>query len=237
MISIVIPAYNEEKLISKCLNALANQKTDKKFEVILVDNNSTDKTVEIAGNFSNKLNLKIVPEKKQGRGAARYTGFKKASGNIILSTDADIIFPPTWVEDLSNALIQSNTVAVTGSLKINDCGWLKNTLFNYFIVPLSVRGYRLVVDHYWLNGFNFGIYKEVYEKSGGFNPELNAEEDVDLGFKTAKIGKIKYIPSISVISSGRRFQNKFIKGLLSYPFIFFQYYVLKKEKIILSDIR
>ncbi len=237
MISIVIPAYNEEKLISKCLDTLVNQKTDKKFEVILADNNSTDKTVEIAEKFSSKLNLKIVHEKKQGRGAARYAGFKKASGDIILSADADAFFPPTWVEDLSNALIQSNAVAVTGSLKINDCGWFKNNLFNNLIVPLSVVGYRLVIRHYWLNGFNFGVYKDAYEKSGGFNPQLNSEEDVDLGFKVSKVGKIKYVPSISIISSGRRFQNNFIKGILAYPAIFFQYYVLKKEQVILSDIR
>lgn len=71
MISVIIPAYNEEQNITRCLNALTVQKTNKKFEVILVDNNSTDGTVELANKFNNKLNLKIVTETKKGRSPAR----------------------------------------------------------------------------------------------------------------------------------------------------------------------
>ena len=89
MISLVIPAFNEEKLIKRCLDTFVNQKTTQNFEVILVNNNSTDKTLDIAKTFQNKLNLKLI----LGRGAARKKEFEEASGEIILSSDSDTIIP------------------------------------------------------------------------------------------------------------------------------------------------
>jgi len=236
MISIVIPAYNEEKLIGACLDALTQQKTTKKFEVILVDNNSTDKTVIIAEKYKNKLDLKIVLQKVKGRGPARQRGFQEAKGKIIFSTDADTIVPPCWIERLSKTLQESTAVGVTGTCKIVDCGWFTNTCFN-FIQPFSMRIYRLIFGHYWFSGFNFAIYKDIYEKSGGFNARLNVQEDSELSFKVSKIGKIKFIPNVPVIFSGRRFQNGLLKGLLPYLTTFIGYFHQKNEQIVLDDVR
>ena len=74
MVSIVIPAYNEEKLIGKCLSSLVKQDIGEKIEVILVNNSSTDGTVLKARNYLTKLPLKIITEKKKGRGIARERG-------------------------------------------------------------------------------------------------------------------------------------------------------------------
>ena len=84
MISVVVPAYNEEKQIEKCLDSLVNQSTTQKFEVIIIDNNSNDKTAEIAKKYEKILNLKIFMQKIKGRGAARQKGFYQANGEIIL---------------------------------------------------------------------------------------------------------------------------------------------------------
>jgi glycosyltransferase involved in cell wall biosynthesis len=236
-ISVVIPAFNEERVIADCLSALASQITKKAFEVILVDNNSTDKTNKIAKKFSGKINLKIIWEKKQGRGAARWAGFKAAKGEIVLSTDADCLVPSDWVENLSEA-VKSETSAITGGCSINDCGPIKNFLFKYIAFSLTMKIYGIIFRHYWLGGYNFGIYKKVYEQAGGFNPDLNAQEDVDLSFRVHKICKIKFIPEISVIYSSRRFKNNFLGGLFSYAPLFLNY-LIKKEKhtVIQPDIR
>jgi len=93
MISIVIPAYNEEENIRCCLEGLVAQKTDQEFEVIVVDNVSTDKTSGVARTFVDKINLRVVEEHTKGRGAARCRGFSEATGETILSTDADCVVP------------------------------------------------------------------------------------------------------------------------------------------------
>ena len=93
-LSLVIPVYNEEHHIKACLNAIAAQ-TAAPFEVILVDNNSTDKTVEIAKHFPF---VKVINEPRQGRGWARTAGFNAAKGEIIGRIDADSRIDPDWVE-------------------------------------------------------------------------------------------------------------------------------------------
>jgi len=234
-ISVVIPAYNEEKYLPACLASL-KQQTFKDFEVIVVDNNSTDKTVSEAALFQKRLNLRIILERKKGRGLARNTGFKSAQGEVIFSTDADTILPANWIEVMSYHLQDKKTIAVSGPCRINDCSWLKNTIFN-LLQPTVMILYRLVFGHFWLTGSNFAIKKSVYVRSGGFNPQLNALEDIELGFKICRIGKIKFISSLPVQSSGRRFKQGYIKNLLAYPGVFFWFLLSQKQKAGLSDAR
>lgn len=236
MVSVVIPAYNEELLIAKCLNAFVNQETNIEFEVILVDNNSSDKTAQTAKTFSKHLNLHIVQELKRGRGAARKTGFEKARGEIILSTDSDTIVPRNWINALIENLKNSDAVAVTGTSVILDQNSITNATFN-LIQPLSMRMYGIFFRHYWLTGCNFAIYKSTYDKSGGFNENLNVQEDTELSFRVAKLGKIKFIPNIPVVSSGRRFEKGAIKGFLPYLFTYLQTFFIKNRKAILFDKR
>ncbi len=235
-VSIVIPAYNEEKYIGETLFSLlkSEQKTGINYEVILVDNNSIDKTVEVAQKFAHGMDLKIIQEEKQGRGAARARGFKEASGEIVLSADADTIFYKGWVEKLS-AVIKDDVVAATTSCKIVDLSSLSNSVFN-FIQPISMILYRIFLGHFWLSGFSFGILKEVYQKSGGFDSSLQAQEDLDLSFRVAKLGKIKFINK-PVIFSGRRFKNGLIIGIWDYFRSFTEAFILKKKSVYLENLR
>src|SRR5438045_2121373 len=114
MISVVIPAYNEEKLIGTCLDSLAAQVTSKKFEIIVVNNNSTDKTTEIIKHHSRNLNVRVVDERRKGRGIARATGFRNAKGLIIFSTDSDAIVPHDWIEETLRYFENPRVIAVTG---------------------------------------------------------------------------------------------------------------------------
>ncbi len=217
-VSVVIPAYNEEKYIENSLFSLleSEQKTQINYEVILVDNNSSDQTVKLAQKFAKGMNLRIIEESKQGRGIARARGFEEARGEIILSADADTIFYRGWIETLVFA-ITGNIVAATTSCKITDCSPLTNALVN-FTQPKSAFLYRLFFGHYWLAGFSFGISKSVYKASGGFDIGLQAQEDIDLSFRVAKLGKIKFINK-PVIFSGRRFkqQNSNSSGGIFFP--------------------
>jgi glycosyltransferase involved in cell wall biosynthesis len=237
VISVVIPAYNEEENLPRTLEALMGQDTDQMFEVVVVDNNSTDKTAVAARKFTHKLNLKVIVEKTKGRGAARRCGFAHAVGEIILSTDADTIMPKNWIARLVRELVSdTNAGAVTGTCKFGDQSPRVNMLLNVF-QPVAMRMYRIVFGHYWLSGFNFGIYKEIYEKSGGFEQKLNAQEDINLSFKVAKIAKIKFLSDVPVIASGRRFEKGVVLGLISYISTFVSYFWLKNDRVYLEDRR
>ena len=235
-VSVVIPAFNEEKYIGDTLNSLlkSEQQTNINYEVILVDNNSSDKTVEVAQKFSKGMNLRIIKEEKQGRGAARARGFAEAKGEIVLSADADTIFYKNWIEELT-LTIKGNIVAVTTSCKIIDSSSFNNAIFN-FLQPWLTRGYKIIFGHFWLAGFSFGILKEIYQKSGGFDSNLQGQEDIDLSLKVAKFGKIKFINK-PVIFSGRRFKKGIIHGLYEYIRNFTEVFVLKKRNSILEDLR
>jgi glycosyltransferase involved in cell wall biosynthesis len=109
-LSIVIPVYNEQCHLKACLDAIANQ-TESPDEVIVVDNNSTDRTLAIAESYPF---VKILKEKKQGVLAVRTKGFNSARSSIIGRIDADTVLPPGWV-------ILCAAQSITGRLKVPFC--------------------------------------------------------------------------------------------------------------------
>ncbi len=236
LVSVVIPAYNEEKYIENSLFSLqeSEQKAKVSYEVILVDNNSSDQTVKIAQKYAKGMNLRIIKETRQGRGIARARGFREAKGDIILSADADAIFYSGWVDTLASAL-EGDIVASTTSCRIADCDPITNTIFN-LTQPKAAFLYRLFAGHYWLSGFSFGIPKSVYEKSGGFDTDLQAQEDIDLTFRVARLGKIKFINK-PVIFSGRRFRDGFFVGLSEYVKTFIEAFIFKRRNVYLDNPR
>lgn len=218
-ISVVIPAYNEEKYLSKCLESLKNQ-TYKTFEIIIVDNGSSDATADIA----KKYNIIIIHESKKGVGAARKKGFAQAQGDIIVSTDADCSFPPDWLEKIVHAFEKPGTIAVYGTTMIeNESPW-KQKLSLYLMTAF----YQI---NDWLNkkqfqGSNSAIRKTTYEKTPGFDETLGALEDADLCKKLMKLRtpegeslakNIIFDPSIIITTSARRLQQgNFLKTLKMY---------------------
>lgn len=234
--SVVIPAFNEEKSIEDTLFSLlrSEQNTKIKYEVILVDNNSTDKTIQIAEKFSNGMDLRIIKETKQGRGAARARGFNEAKGEFILSADADTIFFNNWIELMVSELKNKN-VGVTTSCKIIDGPFLTRLLFNTS-QPLLMILYRIIFGHFWLSGFSFGIKKSIYLQSGGFDAMLQAQEDTDLSFRVSKFGKIKFI-NLPVIVSDRRFKKGLFIGYFEYISSYFHAIFKDKKNAYLDNPR
>ena len=128
-VSVVIPAYNEEKFIRKALKSVTNQLVDAD-EIIVINNNSSDKTVEITRSFS----VRIIDEKKQGMISARNTGFDNAKYDIIARIDADVQVPPDWIQRIKRNFEKKKIDALTGPLLLSD---LK--LVSKSILPSHIR--------------------------------------------------------------------------------------------------
>lgn len=235
MISVVIPAYNEEEHIAYCLQSLVNQKTDTLFEVIVVDNASSDHTAEVAEKFKKSLRLQVLSETYKSRGAARAKGFAKAKGDIILSTDADAIVPPDWIERFVLELSKSDA-AVTGFITWTDGPWWINTIA-IVLQPVAVCVHRLWIGHNWLIGSNFAIWADIYRKSGGFTRELEGLEDIDLSTKVVRLGRIRVVRNPKITASARRFTGGLRKAAWEYIKATIEYTVLRKSRIALSDVR
>jgi glycosyltransferase involved in cell wall biosynthesis len=118
--SVVVPAFNESALLGDCLQSLADQDFAGAYEVIVVDNNSTDQTREIARLHG----ATVVDERQAGVCRARQAGTVVARGEIIVSTDADTTFDRSWLSRIDQTFSASpDYVAVTGPCRFLDAPW------------------------------------------------------------------------------------------------------------------
>jgi glycosyltransferase involved in cell wall biosynthesis len=129
-LSVVIPTYNEETYIGKCLDAIAAQ-TEMPDEVIIVDNNSIDKTVEIAEKYDF---VTVLKEKEQGVRFARNKGFNAAKSNLIGRIDADTRLSSDWCAQVRTFF--SNNPSITAATGSNV----------YYDLPLAKKDRNLVLD-------------------------------------------------------------------------------------------
>jgi len=203
LISVVIPAYNEEKAITDCLKSVINQSFPRqKYEVLVINNNSTDKTKEIAQKFP----VKVVDESKKGYVWAISRGAQEAKGKIIVYTDADSKVGKDWLEQYAQVFTDPQVLIAGGGAIFEP-----KFLFIRIIEPLLNLTGRVFKIY---NGFNFAVRKKTYHQVGGFNPKINFNTDTDLFMRIKKIGKSVYLPNNKVITSSRHYQG--IKGIF-YP--------------------
>lgn len=183
-VSVIIPALNEEEIIRDSLCSLRNQ-SFRDFEIIVVDGGSTDRTVEISREYTDKVILALGSK----IGEARLIGVKEARGNIIVSTDADTIHPPDWLENLVRHFDDPTVVAVGGAIyPLNP----SETTLAY------TAGLNTIANAlHWFIGSNMAFRKDVFMKAGGY-PLLIKGEDWSLSARLAKYGKTVYDPEAYV---------------------------------------
>ena len=106
IVSIIIPAYNEEKDIGKCINSLLKQSC-KRSEIIIVDDGSTDKTREIVKSFKG---IRLIEGLHKGPGFSRNLGSRQAKGEILVFVDADMIFDKDYIKNLINPILKNESI-------------------------------------------------------------------------------------------------------------------------------
>lgn len=209
-ISVVIPAHNEEQYLPHCLEKLIHQ-TRKADEIIVVDNNSTDKTAEIAKQYG----ATVITEKIKGISNARDAGFNAARGDIIVRCDADTIPILNWIEQIEKIMSDQSIDVITGSLSFLENPFLSRQLALVYIFLLYLfQGFHTI------NGFNMAIRKTMWEmvKHETGDDADGIQEDNDLAIIVAKHhGKIVYIDKLVMQASARRIMHNPKSFFFQYP--------------------
>ncbi len=215
-ISVVIAARDEENNISHCIQSLLNQDYPvDKFEILIVDDFSTDRTAELIKNFEQSVtNLKYLSSiaKEQGKQIVSYKreaiqkGINASKGKYILLTDADCTVPPSWINAYSEQFIKEDCVFVGGPVVISD--EIPNLLTSFQgldmigMMVITGAGYQSG-NQLLANGANMGFSKQVFNDLGGYDqfPKKASGDDMFLlhHFHQYHPKRIRFLKTLSAV--------------------------------------
>lgn len=183
-ISIVIPAHNAENGIRQCLESIYLEQ-DMDYEVIVVDDCSTDNTLEMVRSFPCKV---VTLSKHSGAAVARNEGTKHSTGEIILFLDSDVFLQKNALKYLRDSFekhpeVDAIQAVYTKRPVIDNLPSLARNYYKYHKIERLSEGYI-----FGLNSYCFAIKKEIFQGIGGFSPEAEGTEDVELGYRLTKSG-------------------------------------------------
>jgi len=229
-ISVVVPAYNEEKYLPRTLESLKKQSLLPD-EIIVINASSTDKTEDVA--LENGAIVYTCP--KTAIGFSRQLGIVKSKGDIVIQTDADAILPNNWVEKIASHLQNKKNIGYFGGFRIKD-GPLWYRMYINLIQPVSNTIIYFLFKIPFATGQNMGFWRDEALKCGGIPENFKIAEDIEIARRIQKNHRIFYTQKDYVIASGRRGYEKgiFIRVLK----VFFYYFLYHKgDKIGFPDIR
>ena len=207
-ISLIIPAYNEEAYLPACLDAVMANVAPDAMEVVVVDNNSTDGTKAVVARYPG---VKYAFEPEKGITRARQRGFTASTGDILAYVDADTHPPAGWIGQIWDQFGRNPDLAcLSGPYSFYDLSGIRNRISTgWFVAARPLYG---VTGHMMVGG-NFAIRRDVLEKMGGFDEKIEFYgEDVDIGKRAKKFGKVLFCPKFVMPTSGRRMQKQgFVK--------------------------
>jgi len=231
--SIIIPTLNEEKLLANILNQIKDNSIPAKYdaEIVISDGGSTDKTLSIAKQYTEKIVLKKNGV-TQNIAAGRNEGAKVASGEFLIFLNSDILF-----EDINKFFVFLETNFTSSKYLGMAC--------NVKVFPdeetSSDKFFHLFLNNYFYSlnilGLGMGrgecqvISKKLFEAFGGYNENLAAGEDFDLFRRVRKKGKILYARNLCIFESPRRYRKYGYLNVFKSWFVNSFYVVLKNKSV------
>jgi glycosyltransferase involved in cell wall biosynthesis len=213
--SIVIPAFNEEDYLGATLKSLLAQDYKGEYEVIVVDNNSTDNTATVA----KRHGARVVYEKLPGVTRARQKGTEAARGKIIISTDADTTFSHSWLSKIDEKFKQKGIIAVTGPCRFVDPPYWGKVYPPILFGTVSLLA-KIIGRPFYITATNTAFKKSTWE---GYDTTLTqGGDELDLLRKLKKQGKIVFNNANPTYTSSRRLN----RGLFYNLFVTLIYYYL-----------
>lgn len=198
-VTLVVPVLDEEIFLAETLTSLRNQ-TFTDFELVVVDNGSTDRSPQIAQEFADR----VVIEPRRGALHAMHRGFTEAKGDLIACADADTLYPPRWLERLVASLDKAGVVAVYGPMGFRESSgparFLQASGYCALAGLSRLCGVRLA------GAANLGMRKDAYFSVGGYPPLVErASPDFRLALRLAEIGWVRFAPTMVCYTANRRF--------------------------------
>jgi peptidoglycan/xylan/chitin deacetylase (PgdA/CDA1 family)/GT2 family glycosyltransferase len=228
-VSVVIPAYNEEDYLPLCLESIRKQDYAGDYEVIVVDNASTDNTAQIARDWG----VNVVYESKRSPACARQKGAEVATGKIIAFIDADTRAPAHWLSTtVWRFLCEPEMVAITGPYAYSDAGKFTRitSYVGNFLSIITDQLFRKVFRKggaLW--GCNFAVRHSALLEVGGFDTSIKFYgEEYELSLRLKKAGKGCIMPRLFVLTSARRLKrigivNQYWNWMVDYFTVLFWY--------------
>lgn len=220
MISIIIPACNEEKYINKTIDCLLNLSLHK--EIIVTDDASTDETLLVLEKYGDKIKVLANQPRHKSIAANRNEGAKYGQGEFLVFLDAS-----TFIKNPNDFFNQAlsifdkdkSLIAITGKLKVfPELETLSDKIVHlFFNLIIMLKNNHLGMGE--ASGKFQMIKREAFEKVGGFSEHLITREDSDMFYKLSKIGKIRYIGSLEVFHTSRR------SHILGWPKLLFMWMI------------
>ncbi|HEY9247350.1 MAG TPA: glycosyltransferase [Candidatus Methanoperedens sp.] len=201
MISVIVPAYNEEASITSCLKSLSDQTLPRdEYEIIVVDGNSKDRTRELSEVYADEVFIQT--SKKVG--GARNDGILRAQGDIVATTDADCIIPSDWLETIKEDFRYHDIAQLYGTVYPIE-GGIKHKLSLMGANIFSRVGYYTGTIYYTL-GCNTAFDKETFIRAGMYRT-IDAGDDLEIARRIRKIGRVMFDSHMKVGFSMRRYQQ------------------------------
>ncbi len=199
-VSVVVPAYQEEKGIEAFLRQFERQTLPRaEFELIVVDGGSRDGTREIAARLADR----VVLQTSTGIGGARNDGVRVGQADLIATTDADCRVPPDWLERIVADFDDPAVVAVCGPDGPFDGGLKARAL--YFFVRGIIR-LAALAGIYGTGGTNSAFRKSAFLAVGGYRSMAHSD-DIDMGVRIRREGRVVFDPRLDVGLSVRRLEK------------------------------
>ena len=184
--SIIIPVYNRPQEIEEVLHSLTQQDFKDNFEVIIVEDGSTEKVDEIVKKFRKQLNIHYFFKENTGAGFSRNFGMEKARGNYFIILDSDVLLPQHYLSSVKKQLTENFTDAYGGPDKAHESFTNLQKAINYSMTSIlttgGIRGKKKAVGKFQPRSFNMGLSKKAFESTKGYSA-MKAGEDIDLTFR------------------------------------------------------
>ena len=188
--SIIIPVYNRSQEVDELLESLCAQ-TFKDFEVVVVEDGSSEKCDTVCEKYANRLALSYHFKPNSGPGPSRNYGAERSQGEYLIILDSDVIVPENYLETIEEELDREPCDAFGGPDRAHESFTTIQKAINYamtsFFTTGGIRGGKKKLDKFYPRSFNLGIKKSVYEALGGFAP-MRYGEDIDLSTRIFKGG-------------------------------------------------
>ena len=189
--SIVVPVYNRPEEVRELLQSLAQQDFEKDFEVVIVEDGSSESSEDIVETFKGGLQISYYFKENSGPGDSRNFGMQNAKGNYFIILDSDCILPKQYLSEVNKEL-KANYVHCFGGPDAADASFtLVQKAINYVMTSIfttgGIRGGKKSVGKFQPRSFNMGISKEAFQKVGGYG-RIHPGEDPDLTFRIWKAG-------------------------------------------------